>query len=171
MLEENEYKKMLDDFEKKAEVSYYNDNKEEETMAEFKTETDSIPNVGEIMTENAVDTVPIMIGEDVEEINIDNEEEVSNVVELSKKYRFEGEIIDTIDLSGIENITGEEAQVIDKLYRKITKNPSVTPELTLDYAMAAASILSGLPVEFFKHISMKDILKMKNRIINFLYAD
>ena len=93
------------------------------------------------------------------------------VVELSKKYRFEGEIIDTIDLSGIENITGEEAQVIDKLYRKITKNPSVTPELTLDYAMAAASILSGLPVEFFKHISMKDILKMKNRIINFLYAD
>lgn len=99
------------------------------------------------------------------------DEEVDNVVELSKKYEFEGKIIDKIDLTGLETVNGEMAQNIDKLYRKITKTPIASPEITPDYAMATASILTGLPVEFFKRISFKDITKMKNRIVNFLYGD
>lgn len=110
--------------------------------------------------------------DDVEEIIITPEEEkVDNVIKLSKKYKFEGKIIEEIDLSGIENVSGETAQRIAELYRKNTKNVSATPEFTPEYAMATASIITGLPVEFFKHINFKDITKMKNRIVNFLYGD
>lgn len=110
--------------------------------------------------------------DEVEEIIITPEEEkVDNVIKLSKKYKFEGKIIEEIDLSGIENVSGETAQLIAELYRKNTKNVSATPEFTPEYAMATASIITGLPVEFFKHINFKDITKMKNRIVNFLYGD
>lgn len=122
-------------------------------------------------TASAEKITDIKTDDDITEIVITPEEEkVDNVIELSRKYRFEGEIIDKIDLSGIENVSGEKAQEIDKLYRKITQMPSASPELTPDYAMATASILTGLPAEFFKNISFKDITKMKNRIVNFLYG-
>lgn len=114
----------------------------------------------------------VNVNDEVEEIIITPEEEkVDNVIKLSKKYKFEGKIIEEIDLSGIENVSGETAQLIAELYRKTTKNVSATPEFTPEYAMATASIITGLPVEFFKHINFKDITKMKNRIVNFLYGD
>ncbi len=109
---------------------------------------------------------------DIEEIVIEaDEEEISNVVKLSKKYKFEGKIIDTVDLTGIERMSGETAQNVERLYRKITKNISSAPEITVDYAIAAASILTGLPAEFFKRINIKDLTRMKSRIVNFLYGE
>lgn len=62
-------------------------------------------------------------------------------------------------------------QDIEKLYRKIAKSASSTPELTIEYAMATASKLTDLPLEFYQRISGKDITKIKNRIINFLYSE
>lgn len=61
-------------------------------------------------------------------------------------------------------------QDIEKLYRKIAKSASSTPELTIEYAMATASKLTDLPLEFYQRISGKDITKIKNRIINFYTA-
>lgn len=113
-----------------------------------------------------------MSEDDVKEIIIEPEEEkIDNVVKLSQKYKFEGKVIEEIDLTGVEEVNGEMAQNVEKLYRKITKTPTASPEITLDYAMAMASTLTGLPVEFFKRINIKDIVKMKNRIVNFLYED
>lgn len=123
-------------------------------------------------TDNVEEITAIDNDDDVEEIIITPEEEkIDNVIELSKKYKFEGEIIDKIDLTDIENVTGETAKKINKLYRKITDTPSTSPELTPDYAIATASILTGLPTHFFNRISIKDITKMKNRIVNFIYGD
>lgn len=128
-------------------------------------------------TENAVETsakptTVEMKNDDVEEIVLTTDDEaVDNVIKLSKKYKFEGKVIDTIDMTGIETVNGEMAQRVEKLYRKNTKNVTASPELTIDYAMAMASVLTGLPVEFFKRLNLKDLTKMKNRIVNFLYAD
>ena len=123
--------------------------------------------------DNVEELTVINNDDDVEEIIITpKDEEVDNVIELSKKYKFDSKIIDKIDLTGIEMISGEYAADIEKLYRKISKSPTQgSPEITLDYAIATASMLTGLPVEFFRQISFKDIIKMKNRIINFLYGD
>lgn len=119
-------------------------------------------------------TAPAAASDDREVVNItisEDDEKVDNVVKLSKIYNFEGKEIEEIDLSGLEGLTGAMSQKIESLYRKITKNISAQPELTLDYAMATASILTDLPVEFFKQIGSNDLTKIKSRIINFLYAD
>jgi galactose-1-phosphate uridylyltransferase len=110
--------------------------------------------------------------DDVKEIVIEDEDETFDaVVELSQKFKFEGKIIDKIDLGGLATLSAKEGQTIEKLYRKITSGVNASPELTMDYAMAAASVLTGLPVEFFKSINIKDIVKIKNRVVNFLYSD
>ena len=112
--------------------------------------------------------------EDKDTVKIDisaEDETIDNVVEFTKRYDFEGKTIDKIDLSGIEDMSGATAQKVEQLYRKITKNISASPETTLDYAMAIASILTDLPVEFFKQINAKDLMKIKIRVVNFYYGD
>lgn len=109
---------------------------------------------------------------DTVKIDISAEDEtIDNVIEFSKRYDFEDKSIDRIDLSGIEDMSGATAQKVEQLYRKITKNISASPETTLDYAMAIASILTDLPVEFFKQINAKDLMKIKIRVVNFYYGD
>ena len=97
----------------------------------------------------------------------EEEEKVDNIIKLSQTYNFEGEHISEVDLTNLENLNALQMQ----LYRKIAKSASSTPELTIEYAMATASKLTDLPLEFYQRISGKDITKIKNRIINFLYSE
>ena len=99
------------------------------------------------------------------------EEKLDNVITLSQSYDFEGEIIETLDLTKIEDLNAIQMQKADNIYRKLTKNVSTTPELTYDYAIAVAHVLTGYPLEFFKKISAKDLTKIKTRVINFLYSE
>lgn len=125
------------------------------------------------VTKSAKETAE-KLSKGIEVITVDDEEsadEVENVIKLSKSYQFEGEIINKIDLSGIETMNAMTMQKIDRLYRKIAKSPVASPELTLDYAIAAAHVLTNLPLEFLKRISGKDIIKIKSRVINFLYSE
>ena len=96
----------------------------------------------------------------------EEEEKVDNIIKLSQTYNFEGEHISEVDLTNLENLNALQMQDIEKLYRKIAKSASSTPELTIEYAIATAS-----PLEFYQRISGKDITKIKNRIINFLYSE
>lgn len=108
----------------------------------------------------------------VKEITVsEDEEKIDNVIELSTCYRFEGETIDKIDLTGIEDLNAATMQKAEQIYRKITKNVSTTPELTLDYALAIAHILTGYPLEFLKQMNGKDATKIKMCVINFLYGE
>lgn len=113
--------------------------------------------------------------EEKETVVIPTEEEedetLSSVVELSRKYEFDGRTIESIDLSGLEDITGAEATKIEKIYRTLTKTYSSQPQLTPEYAMAAASYVTDLPVEFFKYLKIKDVTKIQLRVINFFYSD
>lgn len=101
----------------------------------------------------------------------DEEEKVDNLIKLSRTYDFEGRHVSEIDLTKIENLNAMQMQGIENTYRRIAKNVSSTPELTIEYAMAAAATLTDLPIEFYKRINAKDITKIKNRVINFLYSE
>lgn len=102
----------------------------------------------------------------------DNEEDNSDtVVHLSKKMKYEDKIITKIDISRIKDLNAKDLKKVEKLYRKTTKNLSAAPETTLDYAIAMASYLTGMPVEFLSLMPAADSLKLKNRVINFLYED
>lgn len=108
----------------------------------------------------------------IEVDDTDNTDEDDGIVKLSQTYKFDGEVISELDLSGLEDLGQIEAQKIEKLYKKFAKgNISVQPELTDEYAIVTAHHLTGLPLEFFKHIRHKDILKIRNRVINFTFGD
>ena len=97
-------------------------------------------------------------------------EEVSLTVKFSKPYRFEDKTYKEIDLSGLDNLTAEDMIAADKY---LTRNGNVTvmPEMSLEYACFIASKATDLPVEFFRRLSPKDAIKIKNRVANFFYGE
>lgn len=108
----------------------------------------------------------------IKEIVIEANNEINeDAVTLSTPVKFEGQVVKEIDMSRLKDMTGIDAQNIEKIYRKTTKNLSAAPETTTDYAIAAASYITELPVEFFKQLNLRDITKIKNRVINFIYAE
>ena len=112
--------------------------------------------------------------DEVTEVIIDtaDEDKIDMIVKLHKPLKFEGEIYTEIDMSGITDVTTNAARDIEKIYRKISKGSyDASPETTINWAIAATSVVTGLPVEFFNYLNIKDLVKMKNRVINFLYED
>lgn len=99
------------------------------------------------------------------------DEDLDYIVELSSVYKFEGKLISKLDLRGLEAVNYFKMQEIDKVYKKLSPTFTSTPELTPEYAIAAAQVLTGLPLEFFKYLSGRDIRKIRTRVINFFYKE
>jgi hypothetical protein len=108
--------------------------------------------------------------DDNKEKNIESEEENTLVIELKKPYEFEGKSYDKIDLSGLENITGNDMIQVNRILEKQGQLP-VLQEMKLEYAQEMASRITGYPVEFFKGLRAKDSIKLKNTISNFMFGE
>ena len=91
-----------------------------------------------------------------------SEEDVELVIKFKKPYKFEGKEIGEIDLSGLENITGNDMIQINKALSKQGQLP-VLQEM--------AARITCYPVEFYKGFSAKDSMKLKNTISNFIYGE
>ena len=96
-------------------------------------------------------------------------DDLSYVVKLSKKYHFEDGDIDTVNLAGLENLTADQAITAQKM---LTKSGNVTTllETNIEYCLIIASFASGLPLEFFKQLSLKDVTMIKNRVTGFFFS-
>ena len=99
-----------------------------------------------------------------------SEEEVELVIKFKKPYNFEGKTISEIDLSGLENITGNDMVQVNKELSKLGQDPMLQ-EMQLEYAQLMAARVTGYPVEFFKKLSAKHSMKLKNTVSNFIYGE
>lgn len=97
-------------------------------------------------------------------------EEVSPVVTFGKPYFFENKEYTSIDLSGLDNLTAENMIAADK-YLATNGVFTPMPEMSMEYSLFIASVATGLPIEFFRHLPPKDAIKVKNRVTNFFYAE
>lgn len=99
----------------------------------------------------------------------ENEVEVADfmVVKLSKPYKFEGEEITEIDLNKLEELSGADMIAINRMMKK-RGNTDASPEMTMEFAFFAAFQATGIPLEFFYSLSMKDSMKVKTRVNYFL---
>jgi hypothetical protein len=90
------------------------------------------------------------------------------MVTLSKTYHFEGKEIKEIDMSGLEEAT---AETMIKAQKVLVTNGDVQllPENSLHYALIIAAECTGLPIEFYKRLSMKDATKVRNRVQSFFW--
>lgn len=92
---------------------------------------------------------------------IAKKEEKKGLVVFSKAYKFEGAEYSEIDLSRIEDLSARELCEVEKRF-ETGGNFSALKEMNLTYALYVATVVSGLPIEFFQMLRAKDALKIKN---------
>lgn len=97
-------------------------------------------------------------------------EEESLVIKLRKPYLFERKEYTEIDLSDLENLTAADMIALEKQYDRNSPGINVMPEVKVGYAMMMAARAAKLPVEFFNGLPPKDAMKVKNRVMGFLFG-
>lgn len=97
------------------------------------------------------------------------ESENDFVIPLRNPIKFEGQQYDKIDLTGLKDIRAKDMININRLMTK-AGNVNTVQELTLEYAMYMANIVTGLPVEFFDQIPPYAALAIKRCVVDFIYG-
>jgi len=92
------------------------------------------------------------------------------VLKLSKTYNFEGEEVDTVDLSGLDNVSANQMIQAQKMITR-SGNTTALLETNIEYLLILASFASGRPIEFFKQLNAKDVVKVKNRVTGFFFTE
>ncbi|MGG4470033.1 phage tail assembly protein [Paenibacillus alvei] len=95
------------------------------------------------------------------------ETNVKGLVKFNKPFSFDGEVHAEIDLSGIENLTGQDLDDAENMLMRVNK-PSMVPEMSMTYLFFLASKATGKPQEFFFQLAAKDSLKVKRTVTSFL---
>ena len=98
---------------------------------------------------------PVVMGEDT----YDDGEEMNLVIKLKKPYLFEGKEYTEIDLTALEDLTAADMIALENQYDK--RHPGIN--------MMAARALKQ-PVEFFNGLTQRDAVKVKTRVVNFLFG-
>ncbi|MDO5397455.1 MAG: hypothetical protein Q4G33_05955 [bacterium] len=104
----------------------------------------------------------------IEIAKVETQEKNDDVIKFDNTYVFEGKEYSEIDLGDLDRFTAAMMDDAETLYRAITKNPLVQPEYTTGYSLCAASVLTGKPIEFFKGLSAREVMKIKGKIGGFL---
>lgn len=105
---------------------------------------------------------------DVSSVAADDED--SLVIKFKKPYLFEGKEYMELDLSVLEDMTAADMIAIENKYDRKHPGLNVMPEVKVGYAMMMAARAAGLPIEFFDGLPQKEAMKVKNRVMGFLFG-
>ena len=97
-------------------------------------------------------------------------EEDSLVIKFKKPFFFEGKEYTELDLSGLDNLTASDMIAVNKYMQRTSSGIDVMPEVSLEYACMLASKAAKLPIEFFTKLPPKEAMKVKNRVMGFLFG-
>ena len=95
--------------------------------------------------------------------NIKNENPY--VLTFGKPYTFEEETVESIDLSGIEDITAA-----DMIAAQKGGAVEALPEMSLQYACVIAARVTKKPIEFFTGLPAREAIKLKNIVTGFIFG-
>lgn len=106
----------------------------------------------------------------VESTSENQDEPVEVILKFKKPFVFEGVTYNEIDLSALENITGEDMIQVN---RRLTADgcAPLLQEMSLEYAQMMAAQVTGMPIELFKALPVKASMKLKNIVTNFIYGE
>lgn len=90
-------------------------------------------------------------------------ERVPYVIPLSKTYKFEGEDIKEVDLSGLEDLTTTDGEYVDRVMVKMNYHPR-DKFRDITYTKHIAMRVTNLPIEFFNMLKWKDQQAITSRI-------
>ena len=93
------------------------------------------------------------------------------VLRFSKPYKFGGQEYTEVDLSGLEDTTaGDLARCAKITTRKHKGLNTATLEMTTEYSITMAHIVTKLPLEFFEHMPSKSAIELKGIVVGFLFG-
>ena len=103
-----------------------------------------------------------------------NEEETTDEVEMlikfKKPYVFDKVEYTEIDLTGLDDLQASDMIAVNKLMQRTAAGIDVMPEVSLEYACNLAAKATKMPVEFFLQLPPKEAMKVKNRVMAFLFG-
>lgn len=123
----------------------------------------------EKVIQNEVAVEEIKNKEAVKETKIENvvNETEKRIVKFSKPYTFEGSEYTEVDLTEIDNLTGEDLINADKIFSS-TGQMAMVNEVNLGYLLIVASTATKKPISFFEKLPARDTIKVKNTVLTFL---
>ena len=93
------------------------------------------------------------------------------VLRFGKPYKFGGQEYTEVDLSGLEDTTaGDLARCAKITTRKHKGLNTATLEMTTEYSITMAHIVTKLPLEFFEHMPSKSAIELKGIVVGFLFG-
>lgn len=98
------------------------------------------------------------------------DEDDSMVVVFAKPYKFEGNEYTQIDMSALYDLTAADMIAINSRRQRMSQGIEVMPEITMEYACELAARACKKPLEFFTRMPLKDAVKVKNRVVGFLFS-
>ena len=102
--------------------------------------------------------------------DVEENEEGDMVVRFKKPYHFEGKEYTEVDLSGMDDLTGADMIAVNKIMSRNSAGIDVMPEVSVEYAFYFAARAAKLPVEFFTNLPPRESMKIKNRVMGFLFG-
>ena len=101
---------------------------------------------------------------------VEEAEETSMVVKFNKPFRFDGKEYTEVDLSGLDDLQASDMIAVNKYMQRTSSGIDVMPEVSLEYACVLASKAARLPIEFFTSLPPREAMKVKNRVMGFLFG-
>ena len=93
------------------------------------------------------------------------------VLRFGKPYKFGGQEYTEVDLSGLEDTTaGDLARCAKITTRKHKGLNTATLEMTTEYSITMAHIVTTLPLEFFERMPSKSAIELKGIVVGFLFG-
>ena len=100
----------------------------------------------------------------------DAPEEDNLIVKFRKPFKFEGQEYKEIDLSGLDDLTAQDMVSVDRILKRNSSGIDVMPEVSMEYALNLAAKAAKQPIEFFQALPPREAMKVKNRIMGFLFG-
>ena len=100
----------------------------------------------------------------------DEDKDDSLVIRFKKPYVFEGTTYEQVDLSNLENMSGNDMIKVERYMKTSSGGADLVPEMSVEYALLMAARATELPIEFFKGLPLKEVRRVKTKITGFIFG-
>ena len=108
----------------------------------------------------------LMVGEtEVAEAEVE-----SLIITFKKPYKFEGKEYTVLDLTALEDLSAADLVAVNKHMDRTSPGVRIMPEVSLEYALILTAKALKMPIEFFEGLPPREALKVKNRVMGFLFG-
>lgn len=101
---------------------------------------------------------------------VEAEDDDNLVIKFKKPFVFERTTYTEIDLSGLDDLSAADMIAVNKYMSRTSSGVDIMPEVSMEYAINLAAKAAKMPIEFFMALPPREAMKVKNRVMGFLFG-